>query len=469
MIMLRNFFHHLQTGVFFMKVSMLVLALASAFAANVHANPTVNGPMAFNPIAASAYGLETSADIATAPWVIPQGYTQSIISDESNLDIYVGNDWNDMNTVNETGKHAGRYLYRTHEVRPASSRFPANDIRNDGGIGGAISVVDLKTGVAKEVVGRADWEALDGIVWTPWQTILFAEEVITAVRPDPDHPAATSGLVYELKLDPKDPMSAESVTVRPMLGALSHEGIEVDVEGNVYVIDEHRMGSIYKFVPENYGDLSSGQLYALKVMNGAKTGAAEWVALDMAQVQISARVAAAAVGATPFCRPEDMERIDSTLYVALTCEDVDNPANTSGRNAAGYSVGAVLAVNLEEQPSAKFVVAPGKNVPFEVQPTATTAGVTGFAKVDNLAKSADGKLWMVEDNDFSDIWVYDPRSEDANGDGYKDGVHLFASLKDKPAEGTGIYFGKDPQTLFVNVQHSGTGNDKTMAITKRRE
>jgi hypothetical protein len=264
-------------------------------------------------------------------------------------------------------------------------------------------------------------------------------------------------------------MSAESVTVRPMLGALAHEGIEVDVEGNVYVIDEDRKGSIYKFVPENYGDLSSGQLYALKVMNGAKTGAAEWVALDMAQVQISARVAAAAVGATPFCRPEDMERIDSTLYVALTCEDVDNPANTSGRNAAGYFVGAVLAVNLDEQPSAKFVVAPGKNVPFEVQPTATTAGVTGFAKVDNLAKSADGKLWMVEDNDFSDIWVYDPRSEDANGDGYKDGVHLFASLKDKPAEGTGIYFGKDPHTLFVNVQHSGTGNDKTMAITKRQE
>ncbi|MBS1185936.1 MAG: putative phosphatase, partial [Proteobacteria bacterium] len=78
------------------------------------------------------------------------------------------------------------------------------------------------------------------------------------------------------------------------------------------------------------------------------------------------------------------------------------------------------------------------------------------------------KLWIVEDNDYSDIWVYDPRSRDANKDGYRDGVHLFASLKDKPAEGTGIYFGKDPRTLYVNVQHSSTGNDKTMAITKRR-
>jgi hypothetical protein len=32
----------------------------------------------------------------------------------------------------------------------------------------------------------------------------------------------------------------------------------------------------------------------------------------------------------------------------------------------------------------------------------------------------------------------------------------------------GIYFGKDPHTVFVNVPHSGTGNDKTMAITRKR-
>lgn len=452
-----------------MKTSILVLAMATAFAVNAQAASTVKGPMSFKPIASSAYGMENDADMATSPWLLPEGFVQTIVSDETALDIYVGNDWNDMNTVNESGKHAGRYLYRTHEVRGGAIGSDGNSLRIDGSSGGAVSVVDLKTGVAKEVVGRVDWEALDGIVWTPWQTILFAEEVGTSLRPDPDAPNATSGLVYELKLDPRDPMSAQSVTVRPMLGALAHEGIEVDAEGNVYVIDEDRKGSVYKFVPENYGDLSSGQLYALKVQNGAKTGAAEWLPLDMAQVQVSARVAAAAVGATSFCRPEDLERIDNTLYVALTCEDVDNAANTSGKNAAGYSVGAVLSVELGEQPATRYVVAAGKNTPFEVQPTATTPSVTGFAKVDNLAKGPDGKLWMVEDNDFSDIWVYDPRSADVNGDGYKDGVQLFASLKDKPAEGTGIYFGRDPHVLFVNVQHSGTGNDKTMAITRQRE
>ena len=434
-----------------MQKSVLAVVIAAVFAAHAHAESAlVEGPMGFNPIPGSAYA-QAGANIATTPWVIPEGFTQSIVSDETALDIYVGTDWNDMNTVNEGKADAGRYLYRTHEVRTE------NDARNDGELGGSVSVVDLRTGEAKEVVTRYDWEALDGLVWTPWNTILFAEETITAGRPDPGHPQAISGLVYELKLDPSDPTRAESVTVRPQLGSLSHEGIEVDAEGNVYVIDEERSGAIYRFVPHKRGDLSSGQLYALKVMSASKTGAAEWVALDMVQVQISARVAAKAVAATSFCRPEDIERIAETLYVALTCEDVTNPANTSG-------AGAVMAVGLGNSPTVSYVVAAGKNVPVENR----GAGVTGFRSVDNLADGPDGKLWMVEDNAYSDIWVFDPNSPDTNGDGYKDGVYLFASLKDVGAEGTGIYFGTDPQTLFVNVQHSETGNDKTMAITKRK-
>src|SRR3990167_413287 len=243
-----------------MKKSALSLALAAMFAANAQADSmVVTGPMAFNPIEASAYGMESDADIATTPWVIPEGYTQSIISDENDLDIYVTHDWYDMNTVNETKMHAGRYLYRTHEVRGGAIGNDGNSQRIDGGSGGAVSVVDLKTGQATEIAARADWEALDGIVWTPWHTVLFAEEVITSARPDPDHPIATSGLMYELALDPKDPTKAKSVTVLPQLGALSHEGIEIDAEGNVYVIDEDRRGSIYKFVPTNYGNLTSGQ------------------------------------------------------------------------------------------------------------------------------------------------------------------------------------------------------------------
>lgn len=433
-----------------MRFSRLCAALLAALAAPVHADSGGDGPMAFSPVAASAYGRESDAEVATEPWVLPAGYVQTVVSDERDLDLYVGNDYYDMLTVNESGKDAGRYLYRTHEVRGFRAA------RRDGGSGAAVSVIDLETGRARELAWRADWEALDGLVWTPWQTVLFAEEVIDSERADPDVPQAKSGLVYELRLDPADPMSAAGVAVRPLLGALAHEGIETDAAGNVYVIDEHRRGAVYRFVPARYGDLSSGRLYALRV-KGGKTGAADWVALDMRQVAISARVAAAAVGATPYCRPEDLERIDSVLYVALTCEDVDDPANTRGP-------GAVMAVELGGQPSVRYVVAPGRNAPTE----SPARGVTGLQHPDNLANGPDGSLWIVEDNAPSDIWVYDPRSEDADGDGYRDGVRLFASLKDTAGEGSGIYFGKDPDTLFVNVQHSGTGNDKTMAIRRRR-
>jgi len=423
------------------RKSLLAAAISAVVASAAVADSTVvNGPMAFDPIAASAYAELTTDPVIlnSQPWIIPQGFTQRIVSDDSNLDIYAGSDWQDMNTVNETGKHAGRYMYRTHEVRPSSSNPGAYT-------GGAVSVIDLKTGETKLVAQRLDWEALDGIVWTPWGTVLFAEETGNAVFTDPDHPAAIRGLLYEMKLEKKDPTKADWIKVRPMLGSVSHEGIEFDREGNVYVIDENGPGAIFKFVPKKYGDLSEGQLYALKLddsSNPDRVGPAEWVALDMTLAQLDARAAAVNVGATGYGRPEDLERIGNRLYVAITSE------------------ARVLSISLGGKPVVNNFVKAGLNAPVENR----TAGITGFKSPDNLANGPDGKLWIVEDNVPSDIWVALP---DKDGDGASDGVYLFATLKDNGAEGTGIYFGKDPRTLFVNVQHSSTGNDKTMAITNR--
>lgn len=419
--------------------TLLAVAVGAALSTSslALAGSVASGPMAFDPIAGSAE-LTADADLLNRePWVIPEGYTQHVVSDENQLDIYPGmTDWNDMNTVNETGKHAGRYLYRTHEVRPGADLSTFS--------GGAVSMVNLRTGETDLVVQRPDWEALDGIVWTPWQTLLVAEETGLARLTDPDFPTAVRGLAYEIRLDPRNPAAAQSVEVRPMLGSIAHEGIEVDAEGNVYVIDEYAAGAIYKFVPEVYGDLSSGQLYALKVddsATGDRTGQAEWVALDMEVAQIDARQAAVNAGATTYGRPEDLERIANTLYVAITSEN------------------RVLSISLGGAPTVKTFVQAGMNAPAEA------SGVTGLAKVDNLANGPDGRLWIVEDNVPSDIWVAEP---DRDGDGYADGVHLFASLRDRGAEGTGIYFGRDPHTLYVNVQHSVTGDDKTMAITNRK-
>src|SRR5665811_238351 len=388
-----------------------IILLGFAAAANA-----ANGPISFDPIAGSAYG-QASSDWSV-PYIVPEGYTQTLVKDETVLDVYPGvDDLHDMNTQNETGPRAGRYMYNTYEV----------------GSNGAVAVTDLKTGVATVIAQREDWNRLDGIRWTRWGTLLITEET-------------AGGHVYELFLDPKDLTKVVNVEERAELGVMRHEGIDVAADGSVYVIDELNGGSIYKFVPAKRGDLSDGQLYALKLTgltdagqkwNQAtyqdKVGAFEWVALDMGQVVVDADVASNAVNATEFGRPEDVEVIGQTLYIANTSED------------------RVVAIKLNKNVLTSFVQA-GVNVPIEDQTSATT----GFNNPDNLAEGPDGALWIVEDNNFSDIYR---ASKDRNHDGSADNVELFASLKDQGAESTGIYFGKNPKDLFVSVQHP----DKPMA------
>jgi len=387
--------------------------------------------------------LSTIALAKEQNFIIPNNYQQEVLSDESNLDIYHGSDWNDMITLNESGKDKGRYLYRTHEVRP---RLPNLDYD-----GGAVSIIDLKTKNASVLYQRKDWEALDGIVWTPWNTLLVTEETQNSKYPDPRLPDGERGHVYEIALNPNDPSKVSGVFLREQLGSLSHEGIEFDEQGNIYVIDEDYEGSIYKFVPRKYGDLSQGQLFALKIVEdkGDRTGKAKWLSLDMNLAIHNAHKAASKVKATTWCRPEDLERIQTTLYVALTCHK---------KNAQGQrKENRVLSISLGTQPVVKNFVKAGLNAQVEINGK-------GFAKPDNLANGPKGTLWITEDNSPSDIWIAYP---DTNNDGHADKVELFATLTDTKAEATGIYFDSIFINLYVNIQHSANGNDRTVKIYKK--
>jgi secreted PhoX family phosphatase len=395
------------------KIAVIALTAAATATAVVGIAPAAlaeNGPFDFVPLAGSAYGAGSTD--WTVPYLVPEGFTQTLVHDETVLDVYPGtDDLHDMNTQNETGIQAGRYLYNTHEVDS----------------NGAVTVTDLKTGVATVIAQRADWEHLDGIRWTPWGSLLITEET-------------SQGKVFELFFAKNDSTTVERIEERTELGALRHEGIDVADDGSVIVIDELNGGSIFKFVPTVRGDLSEGQLHALKITgltdaaqkwNPAtfteKVGAFEWVALDQAQVRVDADAAADEVGATEFGRPEDVEIIGKTLYVANTSEE------------------RVIAIDLSKLTVSSFVEA-GVNVPVEDK----AAGVSGFNNPDNLAEGPDGALWITEDNNFSDIFR---AGKDRDHDGASDNVELFASLTDEGAETTGIYFGKNPKELFASVQH----------------
>lgn len=406
------------------------------------------GHFSFKPIESSANAADWDS---TAPWKIPKGYTQTIVSDESDLNIYDGSrdDWHDMNVVNETGKMAGRFMYRTHELRLPNS-LPE---------GGSISVVDLKTGETKLLAQDPSWNALDGIRWTPWGTVLFAEET-------------TGGRLFEITLN-EDMMSAASIVDRPAVGRLAHEGIDLDSDGNVYVVDEHRGrsigcndvdpaiipcgGGVYKFVPNSFGDLSSGDLYVLKVTGPDGTGQGEWVGpIDAA----NARKSGSEFGGQSYQRPEDLEIIGDTLYVAVT----EGPRDEFNKE---FYEGRVLSINLKTMKVSNFVKA-GVNVPVEIGKPGDEGFQTGFDSVDNLAESPDGRLVMVEDNKPSDIWF--ASTQKVNKYGASQYVKLFASLSDPGAEATGIYFSpKKRNTLYVNIQHSAADDgDGTWALTETR-
>jgi hypothetical protein len=396
------------------------------------------GPFVFSALGSSA--ACTSGGDAAQPLVLPAGFAQVALASEPSY-----GDVPDMNTQNENGIQAGRYLYRVHEA----------------GSNGSLSVTDLVTGVTKTIAQRADWESLDPTVWTPWGTLLFGEETNSAAFRDPDYPQAVAGLVYEVFFDDADPSVVKKVLARPAIGSKSHEGMRFDPQGNLYSISERTPGYIFKFVPDRAGDLSSGQTYVLKVTQatGDRTGEAEWIPLDRAAVQIDASAAADKVQATGYGRPEDVEIATSTgnnrgganvAYVAITSEhrvieiDLREPKGGADHGTAFISDYVSRSVN----------------------------ATTEFEMPDNLALDRAGYLYITEDpgGSFSggkrkgdDIWVAAPN---------RGGQHLpspsvtrFATLTDCDAEPTGIYFDLTSSRLFVNVQHRGGDKiDKTMAI-----
>ena len=185
------------------------------------------------------------------------------------------------------------------------------------------------------------------------------------------------------------------------------------------------------------------------------TGQGVWLGpIDAAH----ARESGTDFGGASYQRPEDLEIIGDTLYVAIT----EGPRDEYGKE---YYEGRVIAVNLQTMEVTNFVKA-GVNVPVEIGKPGEDGHQTGFDSVDNLAEAPNGELIMIEDNKPSDIWFASTRK--VNEYGASENVELFASLTDPGAEGTGIYFSPtDPKTLYVNIQHSAAEDgDGTWAITR---
>lgn len=353
----------------------------------------------------------------------------------------------DMQTANETGASAGRFLYTPFETATAG-----------------VQRLDLMTGVAKTIVqpGTQGFVAGDASRWTPWGSYLTAEEAWSSDSTDPRN---TKGRLFEITNPLADPAAVNFVH-RSIVPRVSHEGLAFDKNNNLYFVDELNGGGVYKYVSANPNAstgndyFAAGQTFVIKVGTGGNsraTGDFTWAAITDAngnavagvntsiEGSVDGRQAQDMIPSTSYNRPEDLEiqdlaNGDQILYAATTTDD------------------EVYSINLSSNEVKLFA----STNTFDAGTNA--AAGAAFNSPDNLAIDAEGNIYIIEDQPggVADIWF----AKDADKDGVAESIGKWASLSTEGAEPTGLYFDKsNPNVAYVNVQHPTSGIDRTIQIS----
>jgi hypothetical protein len=436
-----------------MKVKALTFAVAMVLAAQAQAAVPYTTPVL----------TVGDAQEMTAPYILAAGWTQKVIADRSTQNSLVAGSnsgsW-DMIDSNQTGTDANRYLFMPFETST-----------------GGVQRVDLSDAnyntrtVTIVAPGTQGFVSGDASRWTPWGGYLTAEESWGA--------GSTKGRLFEVTNPTTALANGGNFVARSIIPRVSHEGLAFDNAKSMYFIDELNGGSIFKYVSANpnatdgNGYFAAGQTFALNVGAGnqfegsngpAITGAGSWVAITNAtggaiassvlasDGTIDGRATATAMDITAYNRPEDLEiqnlaNGDQLLYFATTDSD-NNGISGDGRSR-------VYSLNLTTG-------AVGLFASTDTIDSATGLPVgTPFSNADNLAIAPDGTMYIIEDQNggVENIW----KTVDANKDGIAESMSVFATLRTKNAESTGMHFVGNE--IFVNVQHPASGNDVLVQIS----
>jgi secreted PhoX family phosphatase len=358
--------------------------------------------------------------------------------------------------------------------------------------------VNVKTGRVETILYGMD--RCDGIRTTQWGTILATEE------------AGEDGGAYEI-IDPLgttghwvadrgvqggpadireaigSDTKSKNVIKRTALVAQSWEGLEVLDNGVVIGGDELRPsldqdgGAVFRFVPHRFyscdgAPVRPGQLcknliktleespfvaganYALATVcsdnsnfgQGCEAGRGLWVEVNAA----TARVDASKRGAAGYCRPEDLH-VDRSYGIYADGEGI----RWCWNNTCGGGEGETLCV-LEHAMDANQVVLDadfGYNLlssdglaPAEAQVTRFVQGDAELNSHDNLdIQPYSSNVYVIEDNDFGDVWACLPDGADRNFD--SDGCVRMLSIRDPDAEPSGFIFDGTGKTAYYHVQH----------------
>lgn len=360
----------------------------------------------------------------------------------------------------------------------------------------SVQTVDLATGEIRTIL--RGMISCDGIRRTPWNTIVVTEETDDGGLYEILNPLTTTEQTLAARgesntTDNSGNAVTGQIEYRGAVGKLAWEGLDLTAGGIVYYGDEERPGSggpdadggsLFKFVPNAQWDsttpvaslsqspLVAGNVYAYQAScqprtsgsfpqfgQGCEIGEGAWVKVDPANL----RTSAATNSATGFYRPEDGHfdpsytgdgirfcwtntgNSSAQNHGEVMCLIDTNPGGTGEKTVDDPEVNAHGLTYLADSGEDKGFAVAAANRAVE--------GDEELNQPDNLAfQPGTGNMYVIEDNDFGDVWACLP--DGADRDIKSDGCVRVLSVRDSSAEPTGFIFTGDGKTAYVHIQHS---------------
>ncbi len=316
---------------------------------------------------------------------------------------------------------------------------------------------------------------------TPWNTVLTCEENYEDFYGEVSYEGTNRKVSKskEFSWEDVDPQAPEHygwvVEIDPLnnarakkllpLGRFAHESATCvrakDGRVVVYMGDDKVNECFYKFISDQPDSLESGKLYVANIEKG------RWEILDarenpilkkhfseQKQLLIETRKAAKLAGGTPLDRPEDVEVHPFTKDIYLSC------TNNKTKDVFHGSI-----MRFQEDQS-DFT-----SLTFKATAWKEGGLQEGFSCPDNLCFDPKGNLWMTCDISESLMNRSHWKSFGNNSlfvipfSGPQKGEVIRVANGPVDSELTGPCFSEDGKTLFLSVQHPGSGSHEAGKLT----